>query len=331
MTTRRTLLRSLAASAFVPCLGFTPGPAFAQGEAFPTRTVTLVAPFTAGQTTDILARLVAEGLGKQWGMAVTVENRPGSGGALGAQFVKRAAADGYTLLMGSSGSIAISPHMNTGAGYDSIKDFTPISNVAQVGQVLVVPADSRFKSVQELMAAARAAPGRLNYGSNGNGSTQHLTMELLKQRAGVNIQHIPYKGSPQAYVDLLGGRIETLFDGVSSAIPLAQNGKIRLLAVTTIRRDDTLPDVPTLAESGFDGFDVAGWIGVLAPAGLNRAIRNRINADLQAMLRADGMKERMLKLGMRPAGGDADEFTRFVAGEYTRWGQVIKSAGIKVD
>ena len=325
MISRRILLQSTASLALAPVL------VCAQSDAFPTKPVTLVAPFTAGQTTDILARMVADGLSKQWGMGVTVDNKPGTGGAIGAQYVMRAPPDGYILLMGSSGSITIGPHLNLSAGYDPRKDFTPIMNVAEVGQVLVVPANSRFKTVQEFIAGAKAAPGKLNYGSNGSGSTQHLTMELLKERAGVDMQHIPYKGSPQAYVDLLGGRIDALFDGVSAAIPFAKSNQVRLLAVTTIKRDDTMPDVPTLAESGFPGFHVAGWIGVMAPAGLNPAIRNRINADLKKMLAVDGFGQGMRKLGMLPVGDNADDFTKFIASEYTRWGDLIKASGIKAE
>jgi len=325
MSTRRVLLQCIASLALAPT--FT----WAQADTYPAKTVTLVVPFTAGQSGDILARILADALGKQWGKAVVVDNKPGAGGALGSQVVMRAPADGYTLLLSSSGPIAIGPHLNKSISYDPRKDFTPIMNVAGVAQALVVPANSKYKTAQDLIAGAKAAPGKLNYGSGGAGSTQHLTMELFKQRAAINILHIPYKGSAPAYTDMMGGQIEALFDSVPSAMPFVKSGQIRVLAVSTPKRDATLPDVPTVAESGLAGFDVLGWLGVVGPAGLDPAIRDKINGDLKKVLATDAVKERMTNIGMQAVGGSPDDFGKYIASEYARWGDVIKTGNIRTD
>lgn len=325
MTPRRTLATALVALCAAPALSW------AQADAYPSKTVTLVVPFTAGQSGDILARILADALGKQWGKGVVVDNKPGAGGALGSQTVMRAPADGYTLLLSSSGPIAIGPHLNKSIGYDPRKDFTPIMNVAGVAQALVVPASSKYRNVQDFIASAKAAPGKLNYGSGGSGSTQHLTMELFKQRAGIDIQHVPYKGSAPAYTDMMGGQIEAIFDSVPSAVPFVKSGQMRVLAVSTAQRDSTLPDVPTVAESGLRGFDVLGWLGIVGPKGLNPAIRDKINADLKKALATDAVKEKMAKIGMQPVGGSPDDFGKYIASEYARWGDVIKTGDIKAE
>lgn len=325
MKYRRYVLQSLAALCSAPVL------AWAQGDTYPSKTVTLVVPFTAGQSGDILARILADALGKHWGKGVVVDNKPGAGGALGSQTVMRAPADGYTLLLSSSGPIAIAPNLNKNVGYDPRKDFTPIMNVAGVAQALVVPANSKFKTVQELIAGAKSSPGKLNYGSGGAGSTQHLTMELFKQRAGISMLHIPYKGSSPAYTDMMGGQLDALFDSLPGAMPFVNSKQVRVLAVSTARRDPTLPDVPTLAESGLTGFDVLGWLGVVAPAGLNPAIRNKINDDLKKVLATNAVKQSMAKIGMQTVGGSPDEFGKYIASEYARWGGVIKAGDIKAD
>jgi tripartite-type tricarboxylate transporter receptor subunit TctC len=325
LTLRRTLLQCAALLALAPTL------ALAQADAYPARTVTIVVPFTAGQSGDILARILADALAKQWGKGVVVDNKPGAGGALGSQLVMRAPADGYTLLLSSSGPIAIAPNLNKAIGYDPRKDFTPIMNVAGVAQALVVPAASPYKTVQELVAAAKANPGKLNYGSGGSGSTQHLTMELFKQRAGVSLTHIPYKGSAPAYTDMMGGQLEALFDSLPAALPFLKSGQVRVLAVSTPKRDAALPQVPTLAESGLAGFDVLGWLGLVGPAGLPVAIREKVNQDLQKALATEDVKDRLAKIGMQVVGGSPDAFGKFIASEYQRWGDVIKSGGLKAD
>jgi tripartite-type tricarboxylate transporter receptor subunit TctC len=328
MTSRRTAFRLLATLALTA-----PFTAFihAQVDSFPSKAVTLVVPFTAGQSGDILARILADGLGKLWNKGVVVDNKPGAGGALGSQIVMRAPADGYTLLLSSSGPIAIAPHLNKSIGYDPRKDFTPIMNVAGVSQALVVPASSPYKTVRELIAGAKTKPGKLNYGSGGSGSTQHLTMELFKQRAGVSILHIPYKGSAPAYTDMLGGQLDALFDSLPGAMPFVKSGQVRILAVSTATRDAALPEVPTLAESGLPGFDVLGWLGVMAPAGMSPALRDKINDDIRKVLAQDAVKQGMARIGMQTVGGSADDFGKYIASEYTRWGKVVSTGGIKAD
>lgn len=322
MTIRRTALRQLACAALLPALGW------AQ-DVYPSHPVTIVVPFSAGNTGDILWRTLGQALGKEWGKAVVIDNKPGSGGALGAQVVMRAPADGYTLLHGSSGPIAIGPHLNKSVTYDPRKDFTPIMLVAGVAQAIVVRADSKFKTIQDLIVAAMASPGKLNYGSAGNGSTQHLTGELFKQKAGVDITHVPYKGAAPAYTDLLGGQIDLVVDSLPSVIPFVQSKQLRVLAVSTAKRDQALPGAPTLAESGVTGFDVLGWLGLVGPAGMNPAVRDRINADLKKVMASDSVRQSMAKLGMQQVGGSADDFGRYIATEYVRWGEVIKAGGIK--
>jgi tripartite-type tricarboxylate transporter receptor subunit TctC len=304
-------------------------PALAQPESYPARPVTVVVPFPAGNTGDVLWRTLGDALSKDWGKPVLIDNKPGSGGALGAQLVMKAPADGYTLLHGSSGPIAIGPHLNRNVTYDPRKDFTPIMLVAGVTQAIVVRADSRFRTVQELVAYAKANPGRLNYGSGGTGSTQHLTGELFKQRAGVFITHVPYRGAAPAYTDLLGGQLDFVVDSISAALPFVQARQMRILAVSTAKRDPVAPDAPTLAESGLPGFDVLGWLGLVGPAGMNPAVRDRINAAVKKAMQVDAVKQSFVKLGLQPVGGTAEEFRQYIDAEYKRWGDVAKAAGIK--
>jgi tripartite-type tricarboxylate transporter receptor subunit TctC len=323
MKTRRILLAALAAAVLVP--------AQAQTEGYPAKPVTVVVPFPAGNTGDVLWRTLGQSLAKEWGKPLVVDNKPGSGGALGAQLVMNAPADGYTLLHGSSGPIAIGPHLNKNITYDPRKDFTPIMLVAGVTQAIVVREDSRFKTVQDLIAFARANPAKLNYGSGGTGSTQHLTGELFKQRAKVFITHVPYRGAAPAYTDLLGGQIDFVVDSISAAVPFVQSKQMRILAVSTAKRDPVAPDAPTLAESGLTGFDVLGWLGLVGPAGMNPAVRDRINADVKKAMQSDAGKQMFAKLGMQPIGSSAEEFRRYIDSEYKRWGDVVKSAGIQAE
>ena len=304
--------------------------AFSQ-DVYPSRTITIVVPFTAGQSGDILARILAESLSKTWGKGVVVDNKPGAGGVLGSQIVMRSPADGYTLLMSSSGPMAIAPNLNPNTSYDPRRDFTPIMNIAGVAQALVVPENSPFQTVQDLIKAAKKSPGKLNYGSGGAGSTQHLTMELFKQRADINIVHIPYKGSGPAYTDLMGGQLDVMFDSLPGAMNLARANKVRILAVSTLKRDPIVPDVPTLSESGLAGFDVLGWLGVVGPAGLNAGVRDKIHDGLKKALSSESVEQSMVKIGMMPVGGSSDDFGKYIASEFIRWGGVIKTGNIKAE
>jgi len=299
--------------------------------AFPAKAVTVVVPFAAGQSGDILARVLSEGLSRRWGQSVVVENRGGAGGTLGTRYAAAAQGDGHTLLLASSGPLAIAPNLYKDAGYDPQRDFVPIMNVAGVSQVLVVSAASPYRSAADLVAAAKADPGKLSYGSGGAGSTQHLTMELFKQRAGIAIQHVPYRGSAPAYTDLFGGRIDAMFDSLPAALPFAQSGQARILAVSTAQRDASLPDVPTVEQSGYAGFDVLGWLALVAPKGLDPAVRDKINADVAAVMATDAVKARLQSLGMQAVGGSADDFGRYIDSELRKWGEVIKTGNIVLE
>lgn len=327
MTKRRDVLAALGGAA-LGSAAFGPRLAFAQAD-YPARPVTIIVPFPAGNSGDILSRTLADALSKEWGRSVIVDNKPGAGGSVGAQYVIHAAPDGYTLLHGSSGPVAMAPHINKSAAYDPRKDFTPIMNVAGVSQAFVVRADSPFKTLRDMLDRARANPGKLNCGSGGTGSTQHLTLELLKQRAGVNVTHVPYKGAAPAYTDLMGGAVDFVVDSLPASLSFVQAKQMRVLAVSTPKRDSALPDVPTVQESGVADFDVLGWLAIVGPAGMNPAIRDKINAGLKKVLAIDSVRQSLTKLGMQIVGNSPDEFGRFIASEYLRWGEVVKQAGIK--
>jgi tripartite-type tricarboxylate transporter receptor subunit TctC len=312
MLNRRNFIQSTAAIGAFPAL------AQAQGRAdYPTKPVTIVVPFAAGQSGDVLARILSEPLGKAWGKTLVVENKVGAGGTIGSQFVAKAPPDGYTLLLGSSGPMAIAPNLIKTAGYDPRKDFTPIMNVAGVAQALV--------------ADAKARPGQLSYGSGGNGSTQHLTMEMFKQRAGISMVHVPYKGTAPAYTDLLGGQLQVLFDSAPGVVPFLQGERVRVLAVSTAKRMPTWPDVPTMAESGFPDFDVLGWLGIVAPRGLDPAIQKKLNEDLKLALASDAVKATLARLGMIAVGNSPEEFGKYIDSELTKFGDVIRKGGITVE
>ena len=323
---RRSLLSCLAV---IAAAALTPHAALAQARpaGYPTKPVTIVVPFTAGQSGDVLARVLGDPLGKLWGQSLVVDNTGGAGGTLGSRAAAAAPADGYTLLLGSSGPLAAAPNLYANAGYDP-RELTPIMNVAGVAQALVVPANSPYRTLAEFHAAAKAKPGQLSYGSGGVGSFQHLTFELLKQRTGTHITHIPYRGSAPAYTDLIAGQLQAMFDSLPAVLPHAKSGKVRVLAVSTLKRVPQLPDVPTVAESGIPGFDALGWLGIVAPKGVDPAIRDRLNADLKTVLADEAVKARLDALGMIVIGSSAPEFGKFIDSELRKWGAVIKTAGI---
>lgn len=327
MIQRRTLVQSIAALSVAPALVL----AQSAADSYPAKAVSIVVPFAPGQSGDILARVLADELTKLWGKPVIVENKGGSGGTVGSKYAAGAPADGYTLLLGSSGPMSIAPNLYKNTGYDSRKDFTPIMNVAGVAQLLVVSSDSKYLTLKDLVAAAKANPGKLSYGSGGAGSTQHLTMEMFKQRAGIHMLHIPYRGSGPAYTDMFGGQIDALFDSQPGVLPFIQSGRARVLAVSTPQRAPALANVPTVAESGYPGFDVLGWLGVVAPKGLDPAIRNKINVDLKKILASDSVKARFASLGMVAVGSSPDDFGTYIDAELKKWGGVIKTGNITVE
>jgi len=306
-------------------------PAHAQAPAYPTKPIRWVVPFAPGGTTDILARTVGEKLAIALGQPVIIENKPGAGGGVGAEFVAKAAPDGYTIMGGTISTHAINASLYKNLPYDPIKDFVPIVLLARVPNMLVVNVDIPAKSVPELIALLKANPGKYSFASSGNGTSQHLSGELFKSMSGTEMQHIPYKGSPPALQDVVGGQVTMTFDNITTAWTLAKAGKLRALAVTTASRSAVAPDVPTLAESGLAGFEVSSWQGVFAPAGTPPDIVRRLNAEIVKILNTPDVKEKLVSLGLDVGGNTPEEFLVMVKAEVVKWADVVKKSGAKVD
>jgi tripartite-type tricarboxylate transporter receptor subunit TctC len=303
--------------------------AFAQP--YPNHTIRLVVPFPAGGTTDILARDVAKKLTDTLGQTVVVDNRPGAGGNIGADIVAKSAPDGYTLLMGTVGTHAINPSLYAKMPYDHVKDFVPVVLVAGVPNVLEVNPSLPINSVADLIKLAKAKPGTINFASSGSGTSIHLSGELFKTMAGVDMTHVPYKGSAPALTDLMGGQVQIMFDNLPSSLALIKAGKLRAIAVTSLKRAPVLPDVPTIAESGIPGFEASSWFGVLAPAGTPAPIVARINAEVNKWLQSPEGKDQLLAQGAEAAGGSPEQFVAHIRAETDKWAKVVKASGAKVD
>ena len=324
---RRTVLR---AGALALGLG-TAALAFAQPAAWPTRPLSLVVPFPAGGTTDVLARALAEKLSQSLGQPVVVESRPGAGATLGADYVAKAKPDGYTLLMGAvHHTIATSVYRKL--PYDFQRDLAPITVVAMVPNVLVVnAANTPAKNVAELVALAKAAPEKLAYGSNGNGTAQHLIGTQFQASTGTTLLHVPYKGSGPLTTDLLGGQVAMSFDTITPVLQHIKGGKLRALAVTTVRRSSVLPDVPTLEEAGLKGFDIGTWFGVLAPAATPKEIVARLNTEMVKIIRSPDFAQRMQAIGAEPLGGTQEEMARQIREETAKFGKLVKEGGVAIE
>lgn len=303
----------------------------AQSIVYPTRPVRVVVPFPAGGTTDILARAAAQKLTEAWGQPVIVDNRPGAGGNIGSELVAKSAPDGYTLEMGTVGTHAINASLYANMAYDHVKDFVPIVLVAGVPNVLVINPSVPVNSVQELIAYSKANPGKLNFASSGNGTSIHLSGELFKTMTGVQITHVPYKGSAPALTDLMGGQVQIMFDNLPSSLAFIKAGKLKALAVTSATRAAALPEVPTMMEAGVPGFEASSWFGILAPAGTPRAIVNKVNADTNKWLSSPDAKEKLSAQGAVAAGGTPEDFARHIVAETAKWAKVVKESGAKVD
>lgn len=322
-STRRTL--TLAAASALGLLALTP--LAAQAQAFPTKAITIVVPFSAGGTTDILARVLGQFISKDLGQPVIIDNRAGAGGNIGTQLVARAAPDGYTILMGTVGTHAINQSLYPKLAFDPIKDFAPLTRVALVPNLLVANPAQPFKTVKELMAYAKANPGKVTFGSSGSGTSIHLSGELFKQMAGVDLQHVAYKGSAPAVNDLLGNHIAIMFDNMPSAISHVKAGKLRPLAVTTAQRSPALPDVPTIAEAGVPGYEATSWFGLLAPAKTPAPVVAKLNAAILKALADPDVKNKLLEQGAEPAGETPAQFAAFIASETVKWGKIVKQSG----
>ena len=298
----------------------------AQG--YPNKTVHLIVPFTAGSATDILARTFGQKLSEMWGQSVIVENRPGAGGTIGAAVVAKSPPDGYTLLVNSAAQ-AYNASIYTALPYDTSRDFVEIAPLAGQPNVLVVAPSTGVKSVAELIALAKQKPGQLNFGSAGTGSGTHINAEKFKLAAGIDVVHIPYKGTPEALNDTLAGRVTYFFSPISAALPNVREGKLIALGVSTAKRSSALPNVPTIAEAALPGFDYNLWVGVFAPAGTPPDIVDKINKDIDRVLQTPEAKERLATLGAESMPMTPAEFRKFVQGEIEDSAKVIKAAGIK--
>jgi tripartite-type tricarboxylate transporter receptor subunit TctC len=300
-------------------------------QTWPAKPIKWIVPFAPGGTTDILARTIGEKLSVALGQPVIIENKPGAGGGLGADFTAKAAPDGYTIMGGTISTHAINASLYKTLPYDPVKDFVPITLIARVPNMLVVNPEIPAKNVAELIALLKANPGKYSFASSGNGTSQHLSGELFKSMAGVDMQHIPYKGSPPALQDVVAGQVAMTFDNITTAWPLAKAGKLRALAVTTAKRSSIAPDVPTLAESGLAGYEVGSWQGVFAPAGTPPAIVQRLNTEIVKIINMPEVKEKLIGLGAEPVGNTSEEFGVLVKTEGVKWAEVVKKSGAKVD
>jgi tripartite-type tricarboxylate transporter receptor subunit TctC len=303
--------------------------AFAQS--FPSKPVRIVVPYSAGGGTDIVARAVGQKLNEKWGQSVIVDNRVGANGIIGADAVAKAPADGYTLLMSTPAEVSTNPHLYANIPYNADKDFAPITLVAVTPLVVAVNPGVQAKNIQELVALAKAKPATLGYATPGNGSTQHLTGEMIMLTAGIKLIHIPYKGAGQSIPDVLGGQVPVGIYGLLTINQHAKAGKIRVLAVTTPKRSSTAPEYPTLAESGFPGFDTSLWFGLLAPAATPREVINKIHDDVIQVLKLPDVKARIAEQGADIVGDTPAEFAAFIGNESRKYAGVIKQAGVKLE
>ena len=299
---------------------------------YPAKPIRLIVPFTPGGSTDILARAIGQELTRAWGQSVIIENVPGAGGSIGADKVAKASPDGYTLLMGHIGTLAVNPSLYPKLPYDPVKDFAPVAWVARVPNVLVVHPSVKANTAKELLALAKSQPGRLNYGSGGNGSAANLATEYLKMQTGISLLHIPYRGTAPAVTDLLGGQIQVLFTGAPAVIGQIKNGQLRALAVSSPKRLDALPDLPTMAEvTGIKDFEADQWYGVVAPAGTPRDIVTRLNAQINQSLGSADIRARLSSEGAIATPSTPETYGQLIVREIARWKPVIQSGRVKAD
>ena len=320
---RRALLLGLAA--------LSPVLAHAQpATSYPSKPIRIIVPFPAGGTTDLLARMLGQRMTTAWGQPVLVENKPGAGSTLGADMVAKSPADGYTLLMGAAHH-TIAQSVYAKVPYHFGRDFAPVSIIAMVPNMVVVNAAVPARTIEEFAALAKSQPGKLNYGTAGAGTAHHLIGEMFKLRAGVDLQHIPYKGSAPAVADLLGGQVQVMFDTVTSGLPQVKAGKTRALAVTTAKRSAALPDVPTLSETILPGFDVGTWFGILAPTGTPPAIIEKIRAEIEQMVKSPEIRKQFLEIGAEPVGNTPAQMAAQIKAELTAYEALAKQIKLVVE
>jgi len=312
-------------------LGWTVVLAALAQETYPARALRIVVPFAPGGSTDIVARVIADRLATAVGQPVVVENRAGAAGNIGAEVVARSAPDGYTLLMATTGVMAINNALYTGIGYDAARDLEPVIFVASITNVLAVPPELPAASVAELIALAKREPGKLTFASSGAGSSTHLSAELFKSMADVEVLHVAYKGSGQALADLMAGRVSMIFDNMPSALPYIKAGKLRALAVTGTKRSPAMPELPTLSEAGLPGYESLSWSGIAVPAGTPKNTIARLNREIGALLARPDMRQKLAELGAEAVGGAPEVFDAHVRAERAKWTQLIRSRNITLN
>jgi len=298
---------------------------------FPNKAIRLIMPYPIGGSIDIAGRMVAQRLADNLGQAVVVDNRTGAGGIVGTETGARAAPDGYTVLMGGTGTLALSPSLQKNLPYDPNKDFTPVTLLVTIPYVVVVQPSFKAANIKELIALAKAKPHEINYGSGGSGSAPHLAAELFKTMADVRITHVPYKGSTPAITDTMSGQVQLTFTGIPSVMTQMKAGRLRPIGVTSLKRTAALPEVPTIAESGVPGYEVNPWFGVLLPARTPQPLVSRLNAEILKVLQLPATRERFAAEGFEAAGNTPAQFAAYIKAEQIKWGKVIKDAGIKAD
>ncbi|WP_128000801.1 Bug family tripartite tricarboxylate transporter substrate binding protein [Piscinibacter defluvii] len=303
----------------------------AQAQSWPTKPIRIVVPFPPGGGTDIIARETSQRVAKATGWTFVIDNKPGAGGNLGVDSVAKAPPDGYTLVLGQSSNLAINPTLYTKLPYDPQKDLLPIVLVANAPLVMVTGMTTPYKTLADAVNAAKAKPGQINFASPGNGTVAHLTSELFQKAAGVKTQHVPYKGAAQALTDVVSGTVDLYMSSVPTLLAQIRQGKLRPLAVTSAKRVDDLPNVPTIGESGYPGFDAVTWFGLLAPAGTPKDVVARLNAEFNKVLKEPETAKRLGDEGADAAGGTPEQFAALIRDEIPRWGKVVKESGAKVD
>ena len=304
--------------------------ATASAQSFPTKPIKIIVPFPAGGTVDFFARVISTKLSEALGQSVLVENRAGAGGNIAAEAVAKAAPDGYTLLMGSE-IIAINTSLYSKIGYDPVKDLAPITLVGTVPNILIVHPGLPVNSVNDLIALAKKTPGKISFASTGQGTSTHLSSELFKLMANVDMLHIPYKGGPPAIADLISGQVNMMFINMPTGITHVRSGKAKIIAVSSIKRVSQLPDVPTVDQAGVKGFETSAWSGLYAPAGTPADIINRLNAEVVKILKQPSVREQLMAQGAEPVGDTPEEFSRFTLAEISKWAKIIKISGAKVE
>ncbi len=298
---------------------------------FPAKPVRVIVPFTAGSAIDVNARLIGQKLSEMWGQQVIADNRPGANSIIGMEAAAKAPVDGYTLVLGNDAALAMNPALQPKLPYDPGRDFEPITLIGSNSLLLVVPAASPVRNVRELLALARERKGELNYASGGNGSAQHIPMEILMSMSGVRLTHVPYKGVGPALTDVVGGQVPVMFAGTPGALPHVRSGRLRALAIASATRSPAAPEVPTVEEAGVPGYYYTAWVGYLAAAGTPRDIVSRLNADIIKAINAPEVRDKLAAVGFETQTGTPEEFTQLIARERVRMAKLVRDAGIKAD